>query len=252
MVQNNLCEAEFATYGKEKLCKNEPRRFEIPEDRKWRTERMIELVAKPSPRERWEAPPVLDSSGTHRDHQFDIRPDCSYWLSLQAFNKDWRDRVEEHVLVMYDRVTCPYFTVEFKRDDSGDVAAESQVATAGALALYNRDLLRATSLRQSNTPWSEQDLSEVRHYGATFGGSNFALWCFEPSVSETGEWRGCRMYRIFRSQCHTERGVRSFATWANEIHAWGVRSHGPACQRDLKRSLQSTGVRTSDIGLSET
>ena len=106
MVQNNLCEAEFATYGKEKLFKNEPRRFEIPEDRKWRTERMIELVAKPSPRERWEAPPVLDSSGSHRDNKFDIRPDCSYWLSLQAFNKDF---------VMCDRVTCPYFTVEFKR-----------------------------------------------------------------------------------------------------------------------------------------
>lgn len=52
IVQNNLCEAEFVTYGKEKLFKNKPRCFEIPEDRKWRTKRIIELMAKPSPRER--------------------------------------------------------------------------------------------------------------------------------------------------------------------------------------------------------
>ena len=140
------------------------------------------------------------------------------------------------------------------QEEWGGPAYVSWAETRADLILLGR-ALHSPPLRfqrQSNTPWSEQDLGEVRHYGATFGGSKFALWCFEPSVSETEEWRGCRMYRVFRSQCHTERGIRSFATWANEIHAWGVRTHGPACQRDLKRSLQSTGVRTSDIGFSET
>jgi hypothetical protein len=251
MVQNNLCEAEFATYGKEKLFKGEPRRLEIPEVRQWRTERMIELVAKPSSREKWAAPPVLLADAHSRAYQFDIRPDCSYWLSLRAFNQDWRDRVEEHALVMYDRVTCPYFTVEFKRDDSGDIAAENQVAAAGALALYNRYLLRAVSLRHLNLPWGEHDADDIRHYGATFGGSKYALWCLQPVLSETGEWRGCNMSRIFRSQCHTVHGVKSFALWSNEIHAWGLQIHGPACMRDIKNSLRSTGVRVSDIGISD-
>ena len=108
---------------------------------------MIELVAKPSSREKWEAPPILHSPDTSHAYNFDIRPDCAYWLSLRAFNKDWRDRVEEYTLIIYDRVTCPYFTVEFKRDDSGDVVAENQIATAGALALYNRYLLRSACFR---------------------------------------------------------------------------------------------------------
>ena len=249
MVRNNLCEAEFATFGMEKLFKGEPRHITIPEDRKWRTERMIELVAKPSSREKWEAPPVLHSHGTSHAYNFDIRPDCAYWLSLRAFNKDWRDRVEEYTLVVYDRVTCPYFTVEFKRDDSGDIVAENQVATAGALALYNRYLLRSACYRQADVSWFKQDMRDIRHYGATFGGSKFALWCLEPLLSETGDWCGCHMSRIFRSQCHAEHGVRAFVNWANEIHAWGLQTYGPSCLRDVKRCLRKTGVRVSDIGV---
>jgi hypothetical protein len=251
MVQNSLCEAEFATFGKERLLKAEPRRFTIPEDRRWRTERMIDLVAKPSSREKWEAPPLLHSHKSDQSYNFDIRPDCAYWLSLRAFNKDWRDRVEEYILVMYDRVTCPYFTVEFKRDDSGDTTAENQVATAGALALYNRYLLRSTCLRQTKSVWRDQDKMDIRHYNATLRGSKFALWCLEPVLLENGDWRGCTMSRVFRSQCHTERGTRSFVQWVNEIHAWGLEKYGPACQRDLKRCLHETGVRVSDIGGSE-
>jgi hypothetical protein len=248
MVQNNLCEAEFATLTKEKLLKAEPRRLKIPEDRKWRTERMIELVAKPSEPKRWEAPPILHSSKIAAAYNFDIRPDCAYWLSLRAFNKEWRRRVREYILVMYKRVTCPYFTIEFKRDESEDTVAENQVATAGALALYNRYLLRAKCLRHAKSAWQEQDKTDVRHYGATFGGSEFALWCFEPVLSDNGDWRGCTMSRIFGDSCDEEEGVRSFVQWVNEIHAWGLQMYGPACQRDLKRCLHETGVRVSDIG----
>ena len=97
------------------------------------------------------------------------------WLSLCAFNKDWRDRVEEYTLVVYDRVTCPYFTVEFKRDDSGDVMAENQVATTGTLALYHRYPSRSACFRQTDIPWFKQDIRDIQHYGATFEGSKFAL-----------------------------------------------------------------------------
>lgn len=248
MAQNNLCEAEFATFGKEKILKGEPRRFKVPEDGLWRTERMIEPVAKPSARERWSAPPRLASWAEGRSYNFDLRPDCSYWLSLRAFNKDWRDKVEEFTFVMYERVTCPYFTIEFKRDDSGDVAAENQVASAGALALYNRYLLRAMCLDQSKMPWRKEDMVDLRHYGATFGGSKYALWCLEPILSEKGYWNGCTMSRIFRGGCHTESGVKSLFQWVNEIHAWGLQKYGPACHTDIKRCLRHAGFRTSEVG----
>lgn len=96
--------------------------------------------------------------------------------------------------------------------------------------------------------WRDQDKTDVRHYGATFGGSEFALWCLEPVLSENGDWHGCTMARVFRSQCQTERGARSLVEWVNEIHAWAFEIYGPGCQRDLKRCLHETGVRVSDIG----
>jgi hypothetical protein len=125
MVEHNLCKAEFATLTKEKLLKAEPRRLEVAEDRKWRTEGMIELVAKPTERRRWEAPPILDSSKSGLSYYFDIRPDCAYWLFLRAFNMEWQRRVREYVLVMNKQVTCPYFTIEFKRDEPADTGGES-------------------------------------------------------------------------------------------------------------------------------
>lgn len=82
MVQNGRCEAEFATLGKESLFKAEPRRFAIPEDRMWRPERVMELVAKPFKPKRWEAPPIVYPRNGALTYGFDIRPDCVYWLSL--------------------------------------------------------------------------------------------------------------------------------------------------------------------------
>ena len=98
MTADGMCEAEFATFGKERLLKGEPRIRELPEDRKYRPERMIELVAKPGVK--WIVPPILFPDLPARLYSFDIRPDCVYWLSLQAFNPDWRSRIREYALVM--------------------------------------------------------------------------------------------------------------------------------------------------------
>jgi hypothetical protein len=135
MSKWKLCEAEFATLAKEKLFKGESRRLAIPGDRQWRAERLVELFAKPSSYSVWDAPPIISSDVPTSDYQFNIRPDCAYWLSLRAFNQVWRDRVEEHVHVVHDRSICPYFSVEFKCDDADDTVAENQIASAGALAL---------------------------------------------------------------------------------------------------------------------
>jgi hypothetical protein len=248
MVRNRMCEAEFASFGKERLLKGEPRHHKFPKDRKYRLQRMIELVTKPGTAVNWQEPPIQSPHAGPRLYGFDIRPDCAYWLSLQAFNKDWRDRVEDHILVMYDRVTCPYFTIKFKRDDCGEDTAENQVAVAGAIALYNRFLLRFTHLQEAKKKKDVSEIACLRHYGATFAGSSYVLWCIVPDLREDGSWEGCTMSRIFRGKCHTEQGLRSFIHWLNEIHAWGLTKYGKACQRDVKGCIRASGVRTSNVG----
>lgn len=58
-----LCEAEFATYAKETL-RRDPRQPNYEEARQWRVERMIEPVVKPSTsaNSRWRPPPAIVSA----------------------------------------------------------------------------------------------------------------------------------------------------------------------------------------------
>ena len=100
MTSDSMCEAESASLAKERLLKGEPRTRQLPEDRKYRPERMIDLVAKPSVDHKWTKPPVLFSGSSAQFYSFDIRQYCAYWLSLQAFNKNWRSRIREYALVM--------------------------------------------------------------------------------------------------------------------------------------------------------
>jgi hypothetical protein len=150
---------------------------------------------------------------------------------------------------MYERVTCPYFTIEFKRGDSELETAESQVAVAGAVALYNRFLLRFTHLQETTKQKNVSDIACLRHYGVTFAGSDYVLWCIVPDLREDGSWEGCTMSRIFRGRCRTEEGLESFMHWLNEIHAWGLTVYGKACQQDVKGCIRASGVRTSNVGM---
>jgi hypothetical protein len=249
MTVDNMCEAEFASFGRERLLKGERRNIQIPEDRKYRPERMLELVAKPNANYKWAEPPILFPDSPTRPYSFYIVPDCAYWLSLQAFNKNWRSQIREYTLVMYRRVTCPYFTIEFKRDDSTDTTAENQVAVAGAMALYNRYLLRSKHLQVATDQTRVSDISCLKHYGATFEASDLSLWSIKPIFAQDGTWNGCTMSRIFRGYCDREEGLQSCVQWLNEIHAWGLTKYGPACQRDLKGCLGARGIRMSDIGM---
>jgi hypothetical protein len=249
MTQRGLCEAEFASYAKENLLIQQPRYVKLPEDRRWRAERMLELVVKPEPNSQWEVPPPLEEDGTVKGYAFDIRPDCSYWLSLQAFNREYLSQVKEYVKVMYRTVACPYFTIEFKRDEDGRTAAENQVAAAGALALYNRYRLKRLGIsRRSNTRWRSKDLLHLKHYALTFTGANYTFWCLVPEIDLThGQWRGCVMKRIFQSDADFKNGVRSLVGWLNEIHFWGLRVYGPACEMDIKTCLRTAGFRVSSV-----
>src|SRR5436305_2832686 len=245
MKEYSLNEAEHATYAIENLLKREIRNARLPKSRRWMAERMIQLVAKPE--KGWEQPPVLDRTAPYKPYNFDIRPDCSYWVSLQAFSPEYRQIVSEYVSVRKDRILCPYLTIEFKKDDSTLRKARNQVAVASAVALYNRWKLKKDRLDAVKKPWSERHEKVLKHYGLIFTGGNYEFWCIEPTLDSQGSWIGCRMYRLARNNCESCEGVSWFVNWVNEIHHWGLTVHGPSCERDIKYCINSTpgAVRTS-------
>jgi hypothetical protein len=245
MKEYSLNEAEHATYAIENLLKREIRSARLPKARHWMAERMIQLIAKPE--KLWEQPPVLDRTVPYKPYNFDIRPDCSYWTSLQAFNPAYRKTVGEYVSIRKNRILCPYLTIEFKKDDSTLRKARNQVAVASALALYNRWKLKKDRLDAVKKPWSERHEKVLKHYGLTFTGGDYEFWCIEPTLDSQGSWSGCRMYRLAQNDCESSEGVSSFVNWVNEIHRWGLTVHGPSCERDIKCCINSTpgAVRTS-------
>jgi len=191
----------------------------------------------------WDVPPALDESQrVDLDWGFDMRPDCSYWLSLRGFNAVYRAQVQNCAYVIKDRITCPYLTIEFKRD--GQVAA-----AAGSVALFNRCRLRKTCVETLSRNWELDDAKTLKHYALKFIGPSYEFWMMSPVLYADGTWNGCTMTRLFgyvRTEAH---GVREFANWINEIHRWGMSVHGPACGNDVKTILRGEGIRTSDVQL---
>ncbi len=250
MKELGLCEAEYAQYTMENFFKGE--RPNVEPTRPWKTRRLIELEVNPE--ELWKSPPVLDVPPA-KDYNFDIRPDVSYWIPIEAFNEENTNYIEELVLVRHERFLCPYLTIQFKKEDPQDEEAENQIAIAGSIALYNRFLLKERRLRKKNQDWTDQHLAPVKHYGITFSAEEVGIWCIRPrpplSIHDLSHtWTGCVMERVFRSPCTQEARVQMLADWINEIHRWGMTTHADSCQRDLERYMDAMGVRTS-LGDSE-
>ncbi|KAL9612569.1 MAG: hypothetical protein Q9167_002819 [Letrouitia subvulpina] len=250
MERYQLCEAEYASYAKETLLRREPRERILdntadPSQRFRRSERMLEFPLKPDEDNHWEPPPFLSSSDKQKypTYTFDIRPDCNYWLSLHAFNSEYSGQMEGFVYVPQERMTCPYFTVEFKRDDSEMKKANNQAATSGALALYNRYRLRR---RVPTLKWTHDQECQLRHYILTITKSKYKFWCIRPNLKD-GNWDGCTMTTIFLASLNDEQGVKNFVNWINEIHRWGLTNHIESCEKDIKLLLENQRFRTSDI-----
>ena len=246
MVADQMCEAEFASYAKETLLKRDPRSLEPNPERPWLTERMLELVAKPDADAGWREPPIVGEA-KGKPYSYDIRPDCVYWLSLQAINPEYVNTVSEHMFVLRDRRICPYFTIEFKSDHSTISAANNQVAVASVLALYNRYMVRRQRLQLQEKSWTEEDLKDLRHYGLSFTGAKYRFWCITPKIDESYDWIGACMLRVYQNDCTSVSGVVNFVDWVNEIHRWGLTIHAPACELDIKLSVNkaSKGIRIS-------
>ena len=259
MSQRGSCEAEFAAFARETIFKRERRIQDIQqhvEERCWRTERLIELVAKPTTF-LWQKPPLVGkeyakwSDTSRTDYEFNLRPACAYWLSLQAFSPEYTARVQEYTHVVYDTITCPYLTIEFQKDDFAEQTAINQVAAAAALALYNRYLLRTQSLDLANQEWDQRHLKALKHYGITFTRSRYSIWCIQVELKNRYSWSGCHMERVFLGNCRFSKDVRYLIDWINEIHCWGLTVHGPECQKDvnliMKANEDFTGIRVSDL-----
>lgn len=77
MKNEQLCEAEFATYAKGTLVCRDPRHPSYEEAGQWMVEHMIEPVVKPntSANSRWR-PPRAYASADSWEYDFDVRPDC--------------------------------------------------------------------------------------------------------------------------------------------------------------------------------
>lgn len=263
MTERKLCEAEFASYARETLLKRErriPLRDQDDQERCLKPERMIELVTEPETVGPWVRPPLIEdrfinSDDTlYTDYGFELRPDCAYWLSLQAFSHTYKCFVSDHTLVLDDNMVCPYLTIEFKRDNSEQQVALNKVAAASALALYNRFLLRKASLEDSQQKWGQQHPKPLKHYGITFSGANYNVWCTRVQLTKDYQWNGCVMERISHGTCRLAQDVRALIDWINEIHCWGLTIHGPECQNDVKMSLKAaesmSGNRVSGAGFS--
>lgn len=251
MKADGLCEVEFATYAFETILKRDPRASNVEEKRRWVTSRMLELCAVPDDgaNSKWRAPPYVTENTSWNHYSFDIRPDCSYWLSLQAFNPEYGAQVNDYAYVKHEKITSPYLTIEFKRDTANAQKAEWQVAAASSVALYNRYCLRVDALQVCGRPWNAHKSKVIRHYGMTMEGTKYTVWVVEPKLTEQFEWEGCEMKSIYTGYLTSAANVRNFIDWINEIHCWGLTTHGLSVEDDVKVCINPTvsGIRVSEI-----
>ena len=248
MKAMDLCEEEYASVAKEELLLRRVRHPIEGTTKKWGVERMIQLSTTPNSDEnsKWVAPPLINNPET-QSYLFSLRPDCAYWLSLQAFSENHRDLVENAAFTVMNRITCPYFTIEFKKTDATFQQAWNQVVAASALALYNRYLLKKTRLETLKKPWTEDNSQTLRHYALTFTAATATVWIVTPKFSSkpgsdsAWDWAGCDASELWKSNCATPQGVEDLVDWINGIHRWGVESHGQSCKDDIKVVLSKCG-----------
>jgi hypothetical protein len=245
MTNRQVCEQEYASFATEKFFRGPERDMDSPIDRKWRAERMLQLVSPPTDSFEepcsWEAPPSFEESP---EFKFDLRPDCSYWLSLTGFNPDYRSELMTAVYVHgNDWITCPYFTIEFKKHDQSKAQALWQACAAASMALYNRYLLKHNALAVGAEEWTDLDRAQMKHYVLTFVGSLYNIWVLRARLSgDSGAWDGCSITNICCSMCTTKGAVRKLESWINEIHRWGLSVHAASCQADVKTILGDNDI----------
>ena len=218
-------------------------------DEMWLPVRMLQTVQTP-PNDNWLAPPLLGLS--RKQYAWDVRPDCAYYVSLQAFQSGFRSNVQNHVAVWQKRAFCSYLTIQFKKADDDTIStACHQVAAASAIALYNRYLLKVDAIAAANRnkdkperEWNDSDRHQMRHYGITFTGSTWDLWCTVPKTLKT--WTGCVMSKIYSGDCSIHSDTARLVSIVNDIHYWGLHVHGRSCRRDIADKVHADADADTD------
>jgi len=209
---------------------------------------MLQLVAPPAEPDRfWEAPPSFEDTP---EFKFDLRPDCSYWLSLEGFNPDYAGEIISAVYVDRDWITCPYFTIEFKKAGESNDRAKLKACAAASVALYNRYLLKCGAVVIGKQKWPDSDIEQVKHYIMTFGGHEYRIFVLRANfASGSNEWDGCTATPICHATCTSMAGIRRLQNWINEIHRWGLSKHATGCHADVKTILEAGNYDVSGMDL---
>ncbi|KAF2764880.1 hypothetical protein EJ03DRAFT_13048 [Teratosphaeria nubilosa] len=245
LTQEPYNEDEFAQLALEMLLHNESRADKERGERKPRVERLLKPTCKPSADGLWDVPPILEANHS-AIHNWDVRADATYCIQKRSFNPEYMLFIESTVhTIRHGSVTCPYFTIEFKRSDEDDVQAQRQVLAAGSMALYNRYCLH-TRARTENREQASS-LAHIRHYAITLCSyimTVYVIWPVERREGElnTGDavdpWDGCNMERLMVLNMKQEAAAKVAVEWVNAIHYWGLTSHLRSCENDIKILLQ--------------
>lgn len=207
------------------------------------------------PRPRWIEPPLFDSKAG-KSFDYNIFPDCQYYLSQSLFNQNYVSYLSNIVAITARQALLPYFTIEFKRDEKSPTTLRNQLAAAASISLYNRYELKRKGLgvrdkhktaQKSKEKAAEvDDWKHVQHYGLSMESSDWKIWRIEPELPKHS-WNGCKMELLAEGDCITDSGVFSLAQWVNEIHLWAHTEYSRDCEMDVKQVLSSRGVRVSNI-----
>ncbi|KAI1122858.1 hypothetical protein F5Y10DRAFT_286711 [Nemania abortiva] len=186
-------------------------------------------------------PPRQNPSG--KQYDWDIRPDCAYYISLEAFDEEEREEVSLCYPTVYKRAFCSYLSIEFKKDNQDLRTAKNQIAIASSMSLYNRWCMKHNVLKLLNKHgnWPKEDRDQLRHYCITLAGSLWIVWCTTPKTYE--DWSGCTVSRVACGNCCSFQNLVRLFTILNDIHYWGLTVHAESCVTDV-----SIGIRGGPSG----
>ncbi|KAI0543298.1 hypothetical protein F4679DRAFT_569231 [Xylaria curta] len=235
MQNHGSNDAEYSTYALRHIFHDEP--LHMSDEQRLAPRQALQLFWKPSKENNWYAPPPISAP---RTYGWDLRPDATYFVSRDAFKPEFRSSIGALTSAIREEGICPYLTIEFKKDHHKvSEVARGQVAAFGAMSLYNRYRLKCRTLEaleaayKGNTKsnWSKENMDQMRHYGVTFAGPKWTVWCIRPKTFP--EWTGCTMARIDKGDCTAAQGVASLARNLNDVHYWGLKTHGESVKDDI-------------------
>ena len=233
LVEAGLPEPEFQAYACEKLFVGQYVLLASDATRQLCAVRSVQWSLKPSifDARQWHTPPLLSPNNPPaKPFDFDIYPDCQFWLCDKILNAEYRDSISHVVHCKALGTFCPYFSIEFKATTDNTRTVVNQVTAAGSVSLFNRYQLKLDAHSQ---PTLEQ-LKSVLHFGLTMEKETWTVWLFEPKIANEA-WAGCKIQNLDGGTCKTEQGVRRLLSWINEIHRWGLCKYALGCEDDIKR-----------------